>query len=121
MVMNRRLMLQASCAAIGLTLSGCKKKTKTVVVFKNNFTSAMSVDATAGSFKFKKGPIAPGGSATETYHTKDSAGTVVALTGTATAATTPPTVTDLSGRTITAGKKNTFTVDATGAITSVVS
>ena len=83
MVFNRRRMLQASLGVIALSVSGCTN-TKTTIIFINNLPVALSVNASANGISFKKNNIQPGHQASQVYHTSDTAGTVVSVTGSAT-------------------------------------
>ena len=104
-------MLQASIGAVALSLTGCKN-TKTVIVFVNNSSVALSVDAASNGKKFKKKNIQPGHTASQTYRSNDTVGTLVPVTGTATPAGGAPL--NLAGLEVTLGKTNTFTVTDLG-------
>lgn len=126
MLMNRRLMLAASATSVLSVISGCKKKSTTIVEFVNNSGAGVFVDLSAGDFVFNN-TVAPGKSATQAYVTAYASGMTIATSGgvSLTEQCAPPCVNPapliLSGYTITVGKKNTFTIGSGWDLTMKVS
>ena len=106
--MKRREMLRMGTAALALTLTGCKKKPKTVVNFVNASNGAVSVNGMAGGLAFVTAAIQIGGIASQTYKPNVAAGTVVPLTGDLILPV--GTLPIPAGATVTVGKINTFTL-----------
>ena len=109
MLLNRRTMLQAGIGIVALGLSGCKN-TKTTVVFINNLTTALSVNAQSNGLKFKKNNIQPGSFAKSNYRSNAASGTVTDVTGTVTPAGFPPVDLGAFFLTVTLGFTNTYSV-----------
>lgn len=119
MLLNRRTMLSASLGAIALSLSGCKS-TKTTIVFVNNSGFPIKVSASAGGKNFNR-TVSTGHTAKQVYRSNDTLGTVIPLTGTVTVVTKPATAPVPIASDVTLGYTNTYTVDAMGVVTVVVS
>lgn len=89
MIMSRSLrsLLLCVCGALlAFGLSGCKKKTKTTVIFLNisgNGSTTLSIDATVGKQTFKINNIAPGSQATQTFYSDDVVDSTAPVTGSA--------------------------------------
>lgn len=120
MPFNRRTMLQLGLGALTLSLTGCKN-TKTTIVFVNNLSVALSVNASANGSNFKKNNIQPGHSATQTYNSNDTLGTLANVTGTATPKGYPPINLAGLGLQVKLGYRNTITVsiDMTSGLPTV--